>query len=154
MDSLCQLLEDEYGPIDLNIIGTYQKQIDTLNNRLQQLDAKTVYYYDEMMSLIERLRLQQEANRIQEIELDEVKDQLDRTRSSYETQMSTMSDHLVEMTDRMSRQAEENERLKHDLTQTRNNNNITTAAATNSSSSSSSNHLKSSKTTNKNQNKK
>lgn len=108
------------APIDLNVIDSYQKKVDTLSARLQQLDAKTVYYHDEMLSLVERLRLQQEANRVQEIELDEVKDQLERTRSSYETQMSTMSDHLIEMSDRMSRQAEENEKLKHDLAQARN----------------------------------
>lgn len=108
------------APIDLNVIDSYQKKVDTLSSRLQQLDAKTVYYHDEMLSLVERLRLQQEANRVQEIELDEVKDQLERTRSSYETQMSTMSDHLIEMSDRMSRQVEENEKLKHDLAQARN----------------------------------
>lgn len=109
----------EFTSTNIDLVETYQKQIDTLNNRLQYLDSKTVYYHDEMRSLIERLRLQQEANRLQELELDEVKDQLDRTRLSYENQMSTMSDHLVEMTDRMGRQSEENERLKHDLAQAR-----------------------------------
>lgn len=101
--------------LENEIIEAYMKQIETLNSRIQYLDSKTVYYYDEVKSLLERLKLQLDANKIQDGELNEIKDQLDRTRSSYEMQMSTMSDHLIEMTDRMSRQAEDNEKLKHEL---------------------------------------
>ena len=65
--------------------------------------------------MLERLKIQIDANNMQENDLNEIKDQLERTRSSYEMQMSTMSDHLIEMTDRMTRQAEENENLKHEI---------------------------------------
>jgi uncharacterized membrane-anchored protein YjiN (DUF445 family) len=68
-----------------------------------------------MKSMLERLKLQIDLNSLQEHDLNEIKDQLERTRSSYEVQMSTMSDHLIEMSDRMTKQADENEKLKHDL---------------------------------------
>lgn len=96
-------------------IEIYQKQIESLNKRIQYLDSKAMYYYDEMKCLLERLSMQIDANNLKTHDLNEIKDQLERTRSSYEIQMSTMSDHLIEMTDRMTKQAEENEKLKHDL---------------------------------------
>lgn len=96
-------------------VGLYTKQINELNERINYLDGKCILYHDEMRSIYQRLKLQIDKNNLIESELNEIKDQLERTRSGYETQMSTMSDHLIEMTDRMSRQMEENEKLKHDL---------------------------------------
>ena len=102
--------------LESSTLDAYLKQIDVLNQRIQYLDSKAFYYYDEMKSMLERLKLQIDAYNAQEHDLNEIKDQLERTRSSYEVQMSTMSDHIIEMTDRMTRQAEENEQLKHELT--------------------------------------
>lgn len=143
-EDVLQTLEFMVENVDL--IDTYQKQIDTLNSRIEYLDSKTVYYHDEVRSLVERLRLQQESNRLAGLELDEVKDQLDRTRSSYETQMSTMSDHLIEMTDRMSRHVEENDKLRLELAHARSNPSTASATpANNKSSSKSSSAAKKSK---------
>jgi protein phosphatase 1 regulatory subunit 21 len=103
-------------------VGLYKNQIDELNERIHYLDGKCILYHDEMKSIYQRLKLQLDKNNLIENELNEIKDQLERTRSGYETQMSTMSDHLIEMTDRMSRQMEENEKLKHDLNMTLMNN--------------------------------
>jgi len=96
-------------------LDSYLKQIETLNQRINYLDSKAYYYYDEMKAMLERLKIQIDTNNMQENDLNEIKDQLERTRSSYEVQMSTMSDHLIEMTDRMTKQAEENENLKHEV---------------------------------------
>ena len=143
-EDVLQTLEFMVENVDL--IDTYQKQIDTLNSRIEYLDSKTVYYHDEVRSLVERLRLQHESNRLAGLELDEVKDQLDRTRSSYETQMSTMSDHLIEMTDRMSRHVEENDKLRLELAHARSTPSAASATpANNKSSSKSSSAAKKSK---------
>ena len=105
----------DFKRLESSTLDTYLKQIETLNGRVHYLDSKAFYYYDEMKSMLERLKLQIDANGAQESDLNEIRDQLERTRSSYEMQMSTMSDHLIEMTDRMTKQAEENENLKHEL---------------------------------------
>ncbi|RNA26820.1 phosphatase 1 regulatory subunit [Brachionus plicatilis] len=96
-------------------VQLYQSHLESVNKQMQLLDSKAGYYYDEMASLIERLRLQISINDAQSHELAEIKDQLERTRSSYEMQISTMSDHLIEVTERMTKQDEENEKLKHEL---------------------------------------
>ncbi|CAF0847782.1 unnamed protein product [Brachionus calyciflorus] len=108
-------LDDLDKRLEKPSVDLYDIQIDTLNKKIQYLDSKAYYYYDEMLILLERLKLQLEINDHQASDLNEIKDQLERTRSSYEIQMSTMSDHLIEMTDRMTKQSEENEKLKHDL---------------------------------------
>lgn len=112
--SLCIQTSDFKNLKNLTL-NSYLKEIETLNQRINFLDSKAFYYYDEMKSMLERLKIQIDANNMQENDLNEIKDQLERTRSSYEMQMSTMSDHLIEMTDRMTRQAEENENLKHEI---------------------------------------
>jgi protein phosphatase 1 regulatory subunit 21 len=99
-------------------VGLYTKQINDLNERINYLDGKCVFYHEEMKSIYQRLKFQIDKNNLIESELNEIKDQLETTRSGYETQMSTMSDHLIEMTDRMGRQMEENEKLKHELNMT------------------------------------
>ena len=114
-----QLAPDEsdldYELLQSSTLETYLSQIEKLSQRMQYLDSKAYYYHDEMKSMLERLKLQIDLNNSQEHDLNEIKDQLERTRSSYEVQMSTMSDHLIEMTDRMTKQADENEKLRTDL---------------------------------------
>ena len=114
-----QLAPDEsdldYELLQSSTLETYLSQIEKLSQRMQYLDSKAYYYHDEMKSMLERLKLQIDLNNLQEHDLNEIKDQLERTRSSYEVQMSTMSDHLIEMTDRMTKQADENEKLRTDL---------------------------------------
>jgi protein phosphatase 1 regulatory subunit 21 len=102
----------------------FEKQIEMLNSRIQHLDSKSYFYYEEMLSLEERLRYQLGINQQKEYEIGEIRDQLERTRAGYETQMSTMSDHLIELTERMAKQAEENEKLKFDLNNLANNGKI------------------------------
>lgn len=97
-------------------IDFYIKKINGLNQQLELTDAKCLFFYEEIKSLAERLNLQTDLAHLQEVDLNEVRDQLERTRSSYETQMSTMSDHLIEVNDRMAKQVEENEKLKHEIT--------------------------------------
>lgn len=103
---------DNLEPVKKNF---YLKKITKLNCHVQMLDSKAMFYHDEMKCMLERLKLQIDMNSLLDINLNEVKDQLERTQSSYEIQMSTMSDHLIEITNRMNRQEEENEKLKHDL---------------------------------------
>ena len=111
IDSLDQIEEK----MERTSIQLYQSQIEALNKQIQLLDSKAVYYYDEMMSLIERIKVQMSINDVQSRDLNEIKDQLERTRSSYEMQISTMSDHLIEVNERMTIQGEENEKLRHEL---------------------------------------
>ncbi len=93
----------------------YEREVERLRDQNRLLDSQAVFYYEEMKCMLERLKLQMERNGLLEADSSEVRDQLERTRSSYEVQMSAMSDHLVEMTERMSRQEEEIERLRQDL---------------------------------------
>ncbi len=97
------------------MIEYYVQRIARLDEQVQELDGKAMFYYEEMKCMVERLRLEVEAKGVVDNDLNEVKDQLERTRSSYEMQMSTMSDHLIEITDKMSRQEADNERLRHEL---------------------------------------
>lgn len=113
-----ETIEDIDKQLEKPTLEIYEKQMEILNKRIQFLDSKAFYYYDETKCMLERLKLQMSVNNVQGHDLTEIKDQLDRTRSSYEMQMSTMSDHLIEMNDRMTKQAEENERLKHELNST------------------------------------
>ena len=103
-------------------------KIDELNQQVKVLDGKALFYHDEMNGLLERLKSQIQENAKQENELIEVKDQLERTRNTYEMQMSTMSDHLISVNESLTKHAEENERLKHELT-LRNNTNISSSTA-------------------------
>lgn len=115
----------ELSPVVKQVIDTdrletiknchYEKQLEKLRAQNRMLDSKAVFYYEEMKCMLERLELQIKENGTLEADSNEVKDQLERTRSSYEMQMSTMSDHLIEITDRMRRQEEEKEQLHHDL---------------------------------------
>ena len=93
----------------------YEREVERLRDQNRLLDSQAVFYYEEMKCMLERLKLQMERKGLLEADSSEVRDQLERTRSSYEVQMSAMSDHLVEMTERMSRQEEEIERLRQDL---------------------------------------
>jgi hypothetical protein len=122
----------------------YMKKIESLSKRIQLLDSKAFYYYDEMKCMLERLKLQVDVNNLQESELNEVKDQLERTRNGYEVQMSTLSEHIIEMTNKMTEQAEENEKLKHELN-TAPSSNLVNSSATNSGGASSNSTNKSSK---------
>lgn len=112
---ITETVDDMEKSLDRPTFQLYECQIEILNKQIQHLDSKAVYYYDEMMSLIERLKLQMSINDSLSHDLNEIKDQLERTRSSYEMQISTMSDHLIEVTERMSKQSEENDKLKHEL---------------------------------------
>ncbi len=107
--------KEENGPDEAMKVELYLRKICRLDEQVQELDGKAIFYYEEMKCMVERLRLEVEARGLLEGELSEVRDQLERTRSSYEMQMSTMSDHLIEITDKMSRQEAENERLRHEI---------------------------------------
>jgi protein phosphatase 1 regulatory subunit 21 len=111
-EKILEKLEYRMGPQTFEF---YNNQIQLLNKKIQVLDSKSAFYHDEVRSLREQLKQQTDLNASKENELHEVRDQLERTRKSYEMQMSTMSDHLIEVNDRMTRQLDENERLKHEL---------------------------------------
>ena len=96
-------------------IDFYIKKVNSLNQQIDLLDSKVLFYYEELKSVNERLKLQTDLNNLQEIDLNEVRDQLERTRSSYELQMSTMSDHLIEINEKMAKHSQENEKLKQTL---------------------------------------
>lgn len=106
------LVED---PTERLTIDFCLAKIDELNQQIKVLDGKALFYYEEMSGVLERLKMQIQENVKQENELIEVKDQLERTRNTYEMQMSTMSDHLITVNESLTKHAEENERLKHEL---------------------------------------
>jgi hypothetical protein len=93
----------------------YSAQVQLLSKKIQQLDSRAAFYHDEARSVREQLRAQASASTVKDYEISEVRDQLERTRKSYEMQMSTMSDHLIEVNDRMTRQLDENDKLKQEL---------------------------------------
>ena len=119
-DDFVQILQQLDNKLGQQTFDFYATQVALLTKKIQHLDSKAVFYYDEIRSVREQLRQQMSINNAKDVELHEVHDQLERTRKTYEVQMSTMSDHLIEVNDKMTRQQEENERLKHELNSTLN----------------------------------
>lgn len=110
-----QILDQLDVKLAPSTLEMYASQVQMLMKRVQHLDGRALYYKDEWRSAREQLKQQLQALKNKENELSGIKDELERTRRGYETQMSTLSDHLIEVNDKMAQQLEENERLKHEL---------------------------------------
>lgn len=97
----------------------FVSRITDLNNQIQDSDSKGAYYYAECRALHKQLNhnsglrskltqdLQTASDSIQQLQ-----DQLATTSSNYEKQLSTMSDHLCELNDKLIGQSDELDALR------------------------------------------
>ena len=96
-------------------VRSLRRQVTELTKRLFYVDAKAVHYHDEACAAVEQVRAQLAAGVEQASALSEVSDQLERTRTSYETQLSAMSEHLIERNDELARLRDDNDNMRHHI---------------------------------------
>eukprot|EP00731_Ephydatia_muelleri_P024275 Em0016g546a len=97
----------------------FAARITELNTCLQEAEGKTVHYYAECRALQKQfLHLSNVKNKMQEsfqavnATNSQLKDELSITKENYDKQLSTMSDHVCELNDKLTKQSEELETLK------------------------------------------
>lgn len=111
----------EEEPIDDSVMirKHFVGRIADLNRQVQDSDSKSSHYYAECRALhkqlnhnsVLRVKLAQELQ-VASDTIQQLQDQLTTTSSNYEKQLSTMSDHLCELNDRLMKQNDEIEDLK------------------------------------------
>ncbi|XP_077522611.1 protein phosphatase 1 regulatory subunit 21 [Amblyomma americanum] len=86
----------------------------------QLADSKAVYYYSECKALQKRLHLAEQhrvelENQLQDTQLtlQQLRDEMRSTARSYEDQLSTMSEHLASMNEKLTQQKDEIDALRH-----------------------------------------
>jgi protein phosphatase 1 regulatory subunit 21 len=97
----------------------FTKRILQVKAETQEIESKAAHYYAESRAIMKqlnhnvslRVKLTQDVDTARET-IQHLQDQLATTSSSYEKQLSTMSDHLCELNDKMMRQSEELEMLR------------------------------------------
>ncbi|CAH1793023.1 unnamed protein product [Owenia fusiformis] len=113
MDSREQLIKDHFT-----------QRIQQLTSQLQVADSKAVNFYAECRALHKRLnieekskkKLQEEANAHSQT-IIQLKDDLQTTTKSYESQLSMMSEHLAGMNEKLANQKDEIDSLRLQLNQ-------------------------------------
>ncbi|XP_013411783.1 protein phosphatase 1 regulatory subunit 21 [Lingula anatina] len=97
----------------------YMQRIDQLTSQLQMADSKAVQVHAECKALHKRLSLAEKAKvktqeeiRTANQSVTQLKDELQTTTKNYESQLSTMSDHLAAMNERLMQQQDEIEEYK------------------------------------------
>ncbi|XP_023930519.1 protein phosphatase 1 regulatory subunit 21-like [Lingula anatina] len=95
------------------------QRIDQLTSQLQMADSKAVQVHAECKALHKRLSLAEKAKvktqeeiRTANQSVTQLKDELQTTTKNYESQLSTMSDHLAAMNERLMQQQDEIEGYK------------------------------------------
>ena len=136
----CQLLQLKLGKIqDSNGHGSesseekssnntsvdekIQVKIDDLVSEKLFADSKATHFYLESLALQKRIRYWEKAKFKAQDELQNAQDQIEvikeeakTTSVNYENQLSLMSEHLANMNDKLTKQTDEIETLKYELT--------------------------------------
>jgi len=109
---------------------SYEKEVkDYLTSRINQLicllqltDSKAVTFHDECLSLEKHLLFSNQRkidalNALEAIQAkyDEVKEELQLTKDNYETQLSSMTEHVAGLNDKLTGQEEKIEQLNYQL---------------------------------------
>ncbi|XP_078000806.1 protein phosphatase 1 regulatory subunit 21-like [Glandiceps talaboti] len=97
----------------------YASRIAELAMQLQKSDSKTVHFNSECRALQKRLALTEKGKEKMQVELStsnqsisQLRDELQTTTRSYESQLSMMSDHLCSMNEQLTSQKDEIDALK------------------------------------------
>ncbi|RDD45972.1 Protein phosphatase 1 regulatory subunit 21 [Trichoplax sp. H2] len=98
----------------------YSARIMELNAKLQAIDSKATSFFSESRVLEKRLELSEKFKQKLNLDLENaqtiissLKDELQTTTRSYDSQLSMMSEHLCNMNDKLTKKQEEIEALKN-----------------------------------------
>ena len=132
----CQLLQLKLGKIqdsnghgesseekNTSIDEKIQVKIDDLVSEKLFADSKATHFYLESLALQKRIHYWEKAKFKAQDELKDAQDQIEiikeeakTTSVNYENQLSLMSEHLANMNDKLTKQTDEIETLKYELT--------------------------------------
>lgn len=106
---------------DVRAIATHLKsRIKDLIQQMQRSDSKATYFYGECQALQRRLRAAEAARNAAETELrnqnstfQTLKEETSLLTRNYEDQLSTMSEHLASMNEKLTQQKDEIDALRH-----------------------------------------
>lgn len=112
---------------DSQVIAEHFKaRIKEMIRQNQLADSKAVYYYSECKALQKRLHLAEQhkvelENQLQDTQLtlQQLRDEMRSTARSYEDQLSTMSEHLASMNEKLTQQKDEIDALRHSSSSTK-----------------------------------
>jgi len=106
------------------ITSHYKTRITEMGLQLQQADSKAMHFQSEVRALHKQLKISEKSKEVGQDELKnanttlaKVKDELQTTNRSYESQLSMMSEHLAGMNETLTSQKDEIDELKRQLTQ-------------------------------------
>ncbi|XP_049526087.1 protein phosphatase 1 regulatory subunit 21-like isoform X4 [Dermacentor silvarum] len=104
----------------------FKARIKEMIRQNQLADSKAVYYYSECKALQKRLHLAEQhkvelENQLQDTQLtlQQLRDEMRSTARSYEDQLSTMSEHLASMNEKLTQQKDEIDALRHSSSSTK-----------------------------------
>lgn len=117
------MLDVSNGPEeDMMIHDHLNQRISELMDSLQAADSKSLVYYSECNRLKQRLAIVSQEKKasleaLQELQVSyqQLKDELNTSVRNYETQLSTMSEHLACVTENWSKQQIEMDSLKETI---------------------------------------
>nr|XP_050036412.1 protein phosphatase 1 regulatory subunit 21-like isoform X4 [Dermacentor andersoni] len=108
------------------IVEHFKARIKEMIWQNQLADSKAVYYYSECKALQKRLHLAEQhkvelENQLQDTQLtlQQLRDEMRSTVRSYEDQLSTMSEHLASMNEKLTQQKDEIDALRHSSSSTK-----------------------------------
>lgn len=98
----------------------FKARMKEMIRQCQLADSKAVHFYSECKALQKRLHLAEQhkvelENQLQDTQLllQQLRDEMRSTARSYEDQLSTMSEHLASMNERLTQQKDEIDALRH-----------------------------------------
>lgn len=108
------------------IVDHFKARIKEMIRQNQLADSKAVYYYSECKALQKRLHLAEEQQlklerqlQDKQLALQQLRDEMRSTAHSYEDQLSTMSEHLASMNEKLTQQKDEIDALRHSSSSTK-----------------------------------
>uniref|UniRef100_A0A131XD81 Protein phosphatase 1 regulatory subunit 21 n=1 Tax=Hyalomma excavatum TaxID=257692 RepID=A0A131XD81_9ACAR len=108
------------------IVEHFKARIKEMIRQNQLADSKALYYYSECKALQKRLHLAEQRkaeleNQLQDTQLalQQLRDEMRSTARSYEDQLSTMSEHLASMNEKLTQQKDEIDALRHSSSSTK-----------------------------------
>lgn len=104
----------------------FKARIKEMIRQNQLADSKAVYYYSECKALQKRLHLAEQQQlelerqlQDKQLAMQQLRDEMRSTAHSYEDQLSTMSEHLASMNEKLTQQKDEIDALRHSSSSTK-----------------------------------
>lgn len=120
--NLSYRFSDEVSNSEENLTKPFEERINELVSEKMHADSKATAFSLENLSLLQRMK-NADARKTKaekdvedaKVELAGLREEMKTTATNYEMQLSMMSEHLANMNDKLSSQAEEISNLKYDL---------------------------------------